>query len=212
MTTEQWLLFVGVWFASGLPLGPNALNCIAVAASQGVGRALWAVCGILIAASFYIAAVAFGLGAVLLANEALFTLLKLAGAAYLVWLGIGLLRRRAEAPVATAAVARGRAETVQRAILISLSNPKAMIAYGAVFSQFITPDRTLGSQLAVLAPTALVIVAIIYTGYSVLGVGVKRILGSARRMRWFDRCVGGFYVFAGSALAIGEVTASRPAR
>ena len=79
MSFELWLVFVGVWFAAGLPLGPNALNCIAVSAAQGFARALWAVVGILIAAAFYMATVIAGLGAALIANEALFSALKLGG-------------------------------------------------------------------------------------------------------------------------------------
>ncbi|MEL6282728.1 MAG: LysE family transporter, partial [Pseudomonadota bacterium] len=96
MTLDQWLLFVGVWFVAGLPLGPNALNCIAVSAQQGLGRSLYAIFGILIAAVFYIAIVSLGLGALLLANEQLFSLLKLAGAGYLIWMGVKLLRTQGD--------------------------------------------------------------------------------------------------------------------
>ena len=209
MTPETWMLFVVVWFAAGLPLGPNAANCIAVAAAQGFGRALWAVAGILLAGLGYMAAVVLGLGAVLLANEALFTVLKLAGAAYLIWMGLRLILSRAARPDAAPAPALSRAGTVRKAVLVSLSNPKAMISYGAVFSQFISPDGALGVQLLVIVPTALVVTAVVYTGYCALGTGVRRVLGTARRMAWFNRGNGGFYVFAGGALAVSELGGRR---
>ncbi len=212
MTLDQWLLFVGVWFVAGLPLGPNALNCIAVSAQQGLGRSLYAVFGILIAAVFYIAIVSLGLGALLLANEQLFSLLKLAGAGYLIWMGVKLLRTQGDEVQIDASAAREPAVIVRQSILISLSNPKAIIAYGAVFSQFISTDAALASQLGVLAPTALVITAVIYVGYAIVGLGVKRVLSSASRRRWFDRSVGGFYIFAGAALAASELSSVRTPR
>ncbi|MBX2856363.1 MAG: LysE family translocator [Rhodobacteraceae bacterium] len=212
MTLDQWLLFVGVWFAAGLPLGPNALNCIAISAQQGLGRALWAVAGILMAAALYIILVTAGLGALLLANAALFTALKLAGAAYLIWMGVKLLRSPGPDLEQQGAVADSPIATCRQSMLISLSNPKAIIAYGAVFSQFISPAQPLLTQLAALAPTALAIVAIIYIGYSALGLGVRRLLSNASRRRWFNHGVGGFYIFAGAALASSEISSMRTAR
>ena len=67
-------------------------------------------------------------------------------------------------------------------------------------------------QLSALAPTALAIVAIIYTGYSALGLGVRRLLSTAAKRRWFNRGVGGFYLFAGAALAASELSATRATR
>ena len=206
MSFDEWLFFVGIWFAAGLSLGPNAVNCIAVSSAYGFARALWAVLGILIAATAYMAAVAIGLGAVLLANEALFTGLKLAGAAYLIWMGIRLLRSGAVDLDVPVPLDVRTLTVVKKAVLISLSNPKAMISYGAVFSQFIRPDVALTPQLMVIVPTALAITAVIFTGYSALGVGVKRVIGSAKRRLWFNRGVGGFYLLAGAALAASEVS------
>jgi homoserine/homoserine lactone efflux protein len=206
MTFDEWLFFTGIWFAAGLPLGPNAVNCISISAAHGIGRALWAVVGILIAGTIFMAAVVTGLGAVLLANGALFTALKLAGAAYLIWMGVRLLRSREVALDVPVPVNSGALPIVKNAILISFSNPKAMISCGAVFSQFIAPEAALAPQLLVIVPTALAINAVIYMGYSALGLGVKRAFGSAGRRLWFNRGVGGFYILAGTALAASEVS------
>ena len=157
MTVDQWLLFVGVWTLAGLPLGPSALNCIAVSASGGFARSLWAVLGILIAAICHKAATILGVAALLLANAELFYWLKLCGAAYLVWMGISLWRRRDGPAFAAGRDMASRAAIVRRAFLISMSNPKAILAYLAVFSQFLTPTDPLADRLVVLVPTALIV-------------------------------------------------------
>lgn len=207
MALDAWLIFVGVWFLAGTPLGPNALNCISVSAAQGVARSLWCVLGVLLAGLFFIALVSVGFAALLASHADLFTALKLAGALYLIWMGASAWRRAGAAKSAkarsdTSGSARG---LVVRAFAISLSNPKAILAYGAVFSQFVSADAALGAQLAVLVPTALVINAAIYTGYCVAGAGVGRLLSSPVRQRIFDRTVAGFFVFAGAGLIAGEL-------
>lgn len=206
MTFPEWIIFVGIWFAAGLPLGPNAANCIAVSAGQGFRRSLWAVGGVLASGAIMMAVVILGLGAVLLANQLLFTVLKIAGAAYLVWMGITLIRRGGGGFDMDAADPEPAVWVLRRAMMISFSNPKALIAYGAVFSQFI--DGNLAA-LWVIVPTALMINAIIYLGYAGLGLGVAKFLGSAVRRRWFNRGIGSFYVVAGAGLLAQEMTGAR---
>ena len=92
MAFDQWLIFVAIWTLAGLPLGPNALNCIAVSARIGFTRSLWSVAGILGAALCHKTAVIFGAATILLANAELFYVLKFCGAAYLIWMGISLRR------------------------------------------------------------------------------------------------------------------------
>ena len=127
--------------------------------------------------------------------------LKFVGAAYLVWMGISLWRRK------DTALSIGKRETttpwrsVRRGFLISMSNPKAIFAYLAVFSQFLTAGVPLADQLVVLVPTAQVITALVYVGYCALGLGVGRLLDTARRRVAFNRGVGSVYILAGAGLA-----------
>ena len=204
MGWEQWLIFVAVWTLAGLPLGPNALNCIALSASMGFLRSLWAVLGILIAALCHKAAVVLGFAAILLASAELFFVLKLCGAAYLVWMGISLWTRGGALPLAQGPKGASRGRVVRQAFLISMSNPKAILSYFAVFSQFITPADPLAGQLLVLVPTGLAVTAAIYIGYCALGTGVGRLLSSLRRRLIFNRAVGSFYICAGAALAAAD--------
>ncbi|MEQ8442230.1 MAG: LysE family translocator [Alphaproteobacteria bacterium] len=206
MGFEAWLVFVGVWFLSGIPLGPNAINCIAVSSQAGFLRSLWCVVGIIIAGLVFIALVSVGFATILAAHAGLFTALKVAGALYLIWMGLSAWRK-AGRPADTDAAgdgAQSASRIVVRSIGISLSNPKAVLSYAAVFAQFISADAPLFDQLAILTPTAMGIVAIIYTAYCAAGVGIARVLSSARRKLAFDRFVAGFFVFAGTSLIANE--------
>ncbi len=204
MPFDQWLIFVAIWTAAGLPLGPSALNCIASSATDGFFRSFWAIVGILLAALCHMAATILGVATVFLANAELFPTLKLVGAAYLIWMGVSLWRkkdtlisieRRAPAPPW---------RLVRRGFLISMSNPKAIFAYLAVFSQFLKSDIPLAEQLIVLVPTAQTITALVYVGYAALGLGAGRLLKTARRRTVFNRGVGGVYILAGAGLATAE--------
>lgn len=209
MTVDQWLIFVAVWIAASVPLGPNALNCIAASAGAGFRRSLWAVVGILLAALCHMAATALGVAAVLLANAELFHILKLCGAAYVVWMGVSLWRRRDELPAMGPMASASALRLVRRAFLTSMSNPKSILAYLAVFSHFLIPGAPLAARLAILVPTALAISVIVYVGYCAMGAGVGRLLGTVRRRLAFNRSVGSFYIFAGVGLAASDHPLSR---
>ena len=204
MTFENWLIFVAIWSATGFSLGPNALNCIAVASANGFRHALWAVAGILIAALTHMTAVILGVAALLLANAELFFILKMCGAAYLVWMGISLWRKSADLPEMPERRALSRFTLVRKSFFISMSNPKAILSYLAVFSQFLDPSSALMPQLVVLVPTALIITACVFTTYCAIGTGFKRFLSSVRQRLALNRSVGTFYIFAGLALATSD--------
>jgi homoserine/homoserine lactone efflux protein len=201
MALHDWLVFMAIWFAAGTPLGPNALNCIVVSASNGFQRSLWAVLGVALAALCHLAAMSVGLSTILLANATLFHAIKWFGVAYLAWMGVTMLTRQAALPNLPQGRPVSRLAATQRAFLISLTNPKAILVYLAVFPQFIKPTQDLAPQLAILVPSALVIVVLIYTGYCALGLGVRRLLSTLRRRRAFNRGVGGFYLFSALGLA-----------
>lgn len=201
MILDEWFFFVAIWTLAGLPLGPNALNCIALSAGSGFRRSLWAVVGILIAAICHKAAVILGVATFLLANAGLFQVLKLCGAAYLIWMGISLWRKGGQLPAAGDPGKLSRLTIVRRALLISMSNPKAIFAYLAVFSQFINPGEPLAAQLVTLLPTTLTVTAAVYIAYCAVGTGVGRFLNTMRRRLAFNRGIGVFYMFAGAALA-----------
>ena len=200
MSLESWMAFVGIWILAGIPLGPNALNCIATSASEGFHKSLLCIVGILLAAMLFIFIVSSGFSVVLVANTKVFAFIKIMGAAYLIWMGINLWKKDTTDLQLESAKSISRFEIVKNSFFISVSNPKAILSYGAVFSQFVDQTQPLNSQLLVLAPTALCIVAIIYLGYCRLGLGVGRFLSKQKRLRMFNRSIGTAYIAGGVAI------------
>ena len=201
MTIQDWLFFLSIWFVATLPLGPNAANCIAASLTNGLGRGLWSVAGIVAAAICHMAVTSFGLSSLLLANSALFQVVKWCGVAYLAWMGLSMLTRKAarldlqrQAPTAPFILAR-------RGFLISMTNPKAILSYLAIFPQFIQPGADLPGQLWLLVPPALAIIALIYGAYCALGSWLARLLAGPRRRLVFGRGIGGFYLLSALGLA-----------
>lgn len=180
MTLQDWLIFIAFWTVASLPLGPNAMNCIVISMSDGFRRGLWAMAGIVMAAACHMAASAFGLSAILLANASLFHAIKWLGVAYLAWLGVAMLLKMTDAVEIKSRPSTTPLAAIRRGFTTSITNPKAILVYVAVFPQFIKPEGALAAQLLVLVPTALVIAVVVYTGYCAFGTGIAQLLSTAR--------------------------------
>lgn len=201
MTLQDWLIFIAFWTVASLPLGPNAMNCIVISMSDGFRRGLWAMAGIVMAAACHMAASAFGLSAILLANASLFHAIKWLGVAYLAWLGVAMLLKMTDAVEIKSRPSTTPLAAIRRGFTTSITNPKAILVYVAVFPQFIKPEGALAAQLLVLVPTALVIAVVVYTGYCAFGTGIAQLLSTARRRLAFNVAAGGFYLFSAFGLS-----------
>ena len=130
------LLFIPASLALNLAFGPNNLLALTHGASRGARFALTAALGRLAAFAPMIALSAAGMGVLLAASAAAFTVAKLLGAAYLVYLGIRLWRNdgahRLEAPNPGSL-----AEAMRREALVALGNPKAILIFAAFLPQFV---------------------------------------------------------------------------
>ncbi|MEV7776886.1 leucine efflux protein LeuE [Kitasatospora sp. NPDC088351] len=130
--------------------GPNSLYVLSVAARKGVRTGYTAAAGVFVGDLTLISLTSLGAASLLEANPAVFAVVKFGGAAYLLWIGIGMLRaarqlwreRRADDPAATAAGPAPEAveRPFRRALVISLLNPKAILFLLSFFTQFVDPS------------------------------------------------------------------------
>jgi leucine efflux protein len=131
--------------------GPNSLFVLSVAARQGVRDGYRAAVGVFMGDGLLMLASVAGLAPLLKTYPQVFTVLKLAGAAYLAWMGLGLVRagwrqwaqRGVVADVGTAETLAGEAwvrRPFRRTLGICLLNPKAILFFMAFFIQFVRPD------------------------------------------------------------------------
>lgn len=180
MTSEQLIGLSLACFLLIVVPGPSVLFVVGRALSYGRGVALASVAGNTIGTYCVAVLVALGIGPLLEQSVLLFNVIRLAGAAYLIWLGITALRHaRGDALAATSAAAaqvgpptHGRA--VRSGILVGLSNPKAFIILAAILPQFV--DRAAGNvpaQMLVLAAVPVLIGFLTDSGWG-LAAGAAR--------------------------------------
>lgn len=137
--TQLWLFFLmvlGIVILPGMDMAFIAANALA----GGARRGLLAVAGVIAGAAVHVAASALGIGLLLQMVPALFNAMLLAGAAYIAWIAITLLRvKSAAGALPTAQAASSGWATFRQAALTNLLNPKAYLFMFAVFPQFFRP-------------------------------------------------------------------------
>jgi len=145
--------------------------------------------------------VAIGLTSLMATMGYWFDWLRIAGAAYLVWLGIKLIRAPAEGISTDAAPPPPRGGFFLQGLVVLLSNPKLLIFFGAFLPQFMDMSRDHVSQATLLGVTFMVIAAVTDGIYALLA-GRARKFFSSRRARLVSRISGGFMIGGGVWLAL----------
>jgi leucine efflux protein len=172
--TDPLTFLVGTILIVLLP-GPNSLFVLTVASSRGVGPGYRAALGVFTGDSILMLATSMGSASVLLANPVLFIILKYAGAAYLAYIGFGLLlsawrhlRHRlhitsvATQPPSELPARTSLAQPFRRALLISLINPKAILFFVSFFVQFVDANYAHPALTFLLLGTIVQICSMLY--------------------------------------------------
>lgn len=199
MALHTWLLYLVAATGLAVTPGPNSLLVLTHGALHGHRRTLFTIGGGALGFLSLIALSMMGIGALLKASADALTVLKLIGGAYLVWLGIQLWRAPA-IPLREDLAPAGakRSQLFRQGLLTAVSNPKALLFYGAFLPQFIDPDRDLLTQFVVMA---FVFVTIEITVESMLALLAHRIRPLLERAgKSFNRVCGGMFVAMGVAL------------
>ena len=202
MTLSTWWLFIVMTFVVSATPGPNMLLVMSSSARHGVRPAVVTMAGCMTALLAMMSSSAAGLGALLHTFPAVFDALRLAGAAYLAYLGIKCWR----APVhdqptdATASgdtsyrAAPNNAALYRQGFLVAASNPKAILFAAAFFPQFINPNSAQVPQFLILLATFTVIEVSWYFAYALSGNRLSVYLRRASVMRAFNRTTGGIFI------------------
>ena len=201
MSLQTWLLYLVAAIGLSLTPGPNSLLALTHGALHGHRRTLFTVAGGAVGFTALIALSMLGIGALLQTSAHALTVLKLLGGAYLVWLGVQLWRAPAIDLRADGGARGVRALVLFRqGLLTAVSNPKALLFYGAFLPQFIDPKRDLMTQFVVMAVVFVVIEIITEVLLAMLAHRVRPWL--QRLGRRFNRACGGLFVAMGVALPL----------
>jgi len=201
MTLSTYLLYVAAVALLIASPGPTMLMCMTNSINHGPRRAMTSVAGSVTAVVGVMLLSAMGVGALLAASEVAFTTVKVAGAAYLVWLGIKTFRSNAVLRIDEAASPSNRSFYLQ-GFLVGASNPKAVLFFAAFFPQFLNPAAPIAPQFAILAAT---FVAFEFTVLTCCALGVARLmplLKTSGPVKWINRICGGLFTVMGGLLLL----------
>lgn len=206
MTLHLWLAYTGIIAVLIAVPGPSALVSMTHGLRYGRRRALATVVGGVLAAMTLMTASALGLGAVLAASTTAFTLLKVVGAAYLIWLGISAWRDKGQPETVVvsgeSAEIPGSLKLLRKGYMVGISNPKDLLFFAALFPNFIDASQPHAIQFTTLAVTWAAIDFSLMFAYACAGRRLAGLFASRKRLRILNRAIGSLFVFAGSALAI----------
>ena len=203
----DWALF-GVFLAAGLLVaaapGPTVLQIFAQSMSGDPRRPASLIAGAVLANALMVAATITGVGAVIVASQTAFTILRWVGSAYLVYLGIHYWRMRAD-PMTVSMPTRARPYRLLfiQAALTSLTNPKGLVFYIAFLPQFVSPAADPVWQLAVLGVAYIGLCLIADIGYALAGLALANLSLSRRAVMLKNRLAGS--VLIGAALSLLRV-------
>ena len=209
MTLSTYLLYLAAVALLVLSPGPTMLMCMTTSLQHGPRKAMAAAAGSVSAVLGTMLLSALGLGALLAASETAFWILKAAGAAYLIWLGIKTFRSQGtvfdQMPEgATAAPTVPAHRLFVQGLIVGGSNPKAILFFTAFFPQFLSADKPLLAQVAVFGATFIIMGTLNSILYATLALQVRRLVRSYRARKNMNRATGGFLIAMGGLVGLAK--------
>jgi threonine/homoserine/homoserine lactone efflux protein len=204
MSLQVYLAFLAACIALALLPGPMVTLVIANGLRHGTRAALINIAGAQLGLAIVIGVVAIGLTSLMATMGYWFDWVRFAGAAYLVWLGVKLIRFPVEGISADQPPPPPRGGFFLQGLLVLLSNPKVLVFFGAFIPQFMDMSKDHVSQVSLLGITFMVTAGITDAMYALLS-GRARAIFSARRTRLLSRISGGFMIGGGIWLALTRV-------
>ena len=202
LTPEIALSFFGIAVLLALSPGPDNLFVLMQSMMWGRAAGLWVVLGLCTGVLGHTGAVSVGLAALFAASQAAFLLVKLVGAAYLLYLAWGAFRAGAVGPGGHRPARQTGGQLYRRGVIMSLTNPKVTIFFLAFLPQFASPARgSVGMQMLMLGVLFMLAALIVFSAVAVFSGAVgERLQRSPKVQVWLNRMAGA--VFVGLALKL----------
>lgn len=198
---QLWLGFLGTAIVVAFSPGAGAIQSMASGLEHGFVRAYWSIAGQELGLIFQLTIVALGLGAVVAGSVVAFTVIKVVGVVYLLYLAVRQWRAAGAALEVGRVRQRAGVPLLARGFLVNATNPKAIVFYLAVMPQFLVPTAPLHAQYVVIGATFVAVDIVVMGVYAGLATRLLSFLG-ARRRRYVDRGFAGLFAFAAVALVL----------
>ena len=202
MTYQTWLAFVA---ATGVLLiipGPTILLVVSYALGQGLRAAVPTAIGVALGDFTAMTLSLLGVGALLTASAELFTVLKLAGAAYLIWLGIKLWRAGGTLGAEPKRDAASVLRMIGHAWIVTALNPKSITFFVAFVPQFIDTSLPFMPQMLIFEATFLTLAFLNVLAYALLASRARKVFDSPRSLGLLNKIGGTLLIGAGVATAV----------
>jgi homoserine/homoserine lactone efflux protein len=200
VTLDVWLAFCVASFALAIVPGPTVTVIVANSLRYGAWAGLMNVAGTQVGAAIWLGIAALGLQALIAVMGVWFDALRYVGAAYLIWLGIALLRSKGDLAVA-ADRARPRGSFFLQGFVVILSNPKMLVLFGALIPPFLSKGGNAGQETLILGVTFALIAAVSDSLYA-LAAGRAGTWMTRSRIRVVEIMSGLFLTLGGAWMAL----------
>jgi threonine/homoserine/homoserine lactone efflux protein len=202
MTLASTLAFIVAVFVLGITPGPAVVAISARALASGLRPALAFHLGVVAGDTVLMLAAIFGLAAVAQALGPWFAIVRIAGALYLIWLGIRLWRTEPQEPgLAAAAAADAFRRNAFDGFVLTLGNPKAIVFYAAFLPTFVDLAHIDAADIAVLVAVIAGVLTVTNMSYALLAARARLLFKSRRALRRLNRAAGTLMIGAGVAVA-----------
>lgn len=204
MDFSTWLTFFAASWAISISPGAGAVAAMSAGLNHGFRRGYFTVFGLVLGIWTQLLVIGLGLGALVAASASAFLVVKWAGVAYLVWLGIAQWRAPA-VPLAQRALETSqvtRRSMIFRGWTINAVNPKGTVFMLAVVPQFLVLSEPLLPQYLLIGATLSFTDFVVMAGYTALAAKVLTALKEVSHVRAMNRVFGAFFVLAGTLLAL----------
>lgn len=198
---DALLLFLVAALALLLIPGPAVLYVVVQSAEHGRVAGLASVAGLHLGTLVHTAAAAVGLSALLVSSAVAFSVVKYAGAAYLVYLGIRRLLAQ-DPPPGTPAPAQPLAKLFRQGVIVNVLNPKTAVFFLAFLPQFVDPDGTVWTQVLVFGAAFVLLGLVTDSAYALVAGSLGAWLRRSRRA--FRYASGTVFVGLGAVTALAK--------
>jgi len=205
MSFEFFLIYSVTVFVASIVPGPSMLLALTHGIKYGAKRTIVSALGNLSVTLLQAAISIAGLGAILLASEGLFNIIKWAGAAYLIYMGVSIWRSPNMSVSGKSSSQHLSKASLRKmylqAAFVTAGNPKAIVFFTAVFPQFIDPNAAYIPQFGMLMGTGGVIAFGCFMIYAIGGQKIVTLFSKATVGKYFNKIIGGTFIGAGIGLA-----------
>jgi len=205
MTIHAWAMYLVLVLVATSTPGPAVLFIITNSTLHGWRKAIFAALGNIVGLFLLGVTAVTGLGTILQASEILFSMIKYAGAAYLIYLGCKMIfQKHTDFEAIQDQVFSKNVSSKKiffKALGVALSNPKAIVFLTALFPQFINTNNALIPQFSMLIGALMIFSFSFLMSYALLAHNAKHWLSHSGRVKMFNRISGSIFIGFGLLLA-----------